>query len=367
MLLVSNLDVGGAERHTVALANQLCERFDIVLVSLKPTRALAAQAQAGRLRAVECLDIERRVDAAGIGRLAALIEAHHVRVVLCTNAYPLLYAQLARLRHRLPVRLLEVFHTTVLPTWRSRLKLWFYRPLFWTASGLVFVCQAQRDYCVRRAFWSRRMEVIYNGVDTEHFDASRCRPAVETRARYGWDGEDRVVGLCAVFRPEKAHGDLLRAVHALKQKGLPWKVLLIGDGPTRRDVEREIERLGLQDDVRITGYIADVRDAIVACDLIALVSTAVETFSIAALEAMALGRPLVMSRTGGAAEQVVEGVNGRLFEPGDVAALAECLESMSDRSGLASMGTASRKRVETLFAQREMVDRYAGLVMRLAA
>ena len=116
----------------------------------------------------------------------------------------------------------------------------------------------------------------------------------------------------------------------------------------------------------ITGFQQDVRPLLAASDAIALPSTSVETFSLAALEAMALGRPVVLPQIGGAAEMVRPGENGFLF-PGarhrrrwsrSLAALAE--PALRER-----MGAAARATVEARFSERAMVDRYEGLLQQL--
>ena len=84
--------------------------------------------------------------------------------------------------------------------------------------------------------------------------------------------------------------------------------MIIGDGPLREAIERDVARLGLSGEVRITGFQSDVREWLTACDVVALLSTAIETFSIAVLEAMAMGKPMIMSDIGGAREQVEHGV-----------------------------------------------------------
>lgn len=370
LLLVNTLGVGGAERHTITLANLLAKEFDVVLVSLKAggdaDGAMSRHVDRRRLRALACLDVSRRFDVDAAQRLAKLQREHRSEVVLCANTYPLLYAQWARWRYGAPAKVVEVYHTTVVAQWGARAQLMFYRPFFWLATRLVFVCEAQRRYCTRRGIVARRMDVIHNGVDVRRFSADMVTSAVETRARFGFAPGDRVVGLCAVFRPEKAHTHLLEAVARLKARGIAWKVLLIGDGPERRDIESAIERLGLSEDVRITGFLPDVRDAIVACDVITIVSTSIETFSVAALEAMALGRPMIMSDVGGAAEQVIDGVNGLLFPPGNIDALTDRLDRLSDRELAVTMGGAARQRVVDLFSQETMLARYVRLVSELS-
>lgn len=366
LLLVSQLGIGGAERHTVQLANLLAERFDVVLAWLKDDDRLLSLVHRERLKALTCLGVERRLDLRAVRRLAGLIEEHRVDVVLCANAYPLLYAQLARAMNGARARVVEIYHTTLVTAPAARLRLLAYRPLFWLAHHLVFVCESQRRHCLPRALWAPHMSVIHNGVDLGHFRAAGLPGRDDVRARRSFATGDRVVGLCAAFRPEKAHRDLLEAVALARSRGTPWKVLLIGDGPLRGAIEADIERLGLVGDVRITGYLLDVRAEVAACDVIALVSHAVETFSMAALEAMALGRPLLMSRVGGAAEQVEDGVNGLLFPAGDVTALAHSLEVLAEPARREAMGRAARERVERLFAQPTMCQRYAALIESLA-
>lgn len=83
---------------------------------------------------------------------------------------------------------------------------------------------------------------------------------------------DFVVGICAALRPEKQHRDLLAAISRLKQEGTRAKCLIIGNGPHRGGIEREIRDLGLEFDVAITGWQQDVRPFIAACTCLALTS-----------------------------------------------------------------------------------------------
>jgi len=167
-----------------------------------------------------------------------------------------------------------------------------------------------------------------------------------------------VIGICAVFRPEKAHGDLLQAVRRLRDAGVNARVLLIGDGPQRSVIEAEIARLQLGETAAITGFQQDVRPYIASCDVMVLASHAVETFSIAALESMSLGKPLVLTRIGGAAEQVTPGSNGFLFEPGDIDALTQHLTTLADKNLRERMGAQARKIVRDQFTLDKMAAAY---------
>jgi glycosyltransferase involved in cell wall biosynthesis len=96
-----------------------------------------------------------------------------------------------------------------------------------------------------------------------------------------------------------------------------------------------------------------------------LVSHAIETFSLAALESMALAKPLVMSDIGGASEQVLHGQTGLLFEPGDCTTLAGHLQTLESESLRARMGAAARRRVRQLFTVETMTAGFTAQVERL--
>lgn len=364
VLLVNSLGVGGAERHTIALANLLSGRFRVVLAYLKPDESLGALVNRDRLAEVCSLNVRSRVDLRAARVLADLAARHDAHLILCANGFALMYAQIARVISRRAVTVLEVFHTMKLGTWKERLSMVFYWPLFLSAHHLVFVCDGQRKRWRRFGLRAGQVHMIYNGVDLDHFDPMRlAHGAQRWRESFGFRAQDRVVGICAALRPEKAHAVLLHAVAQLQAEGQRWKVLIIGDGPMRQAIEATIVALGLQQDVFITGLLSDVRGPLTACDVVALVSKT-EAFSIASLEAMAMAKPMIMSDVGGAREQVVSRQNGFLFPSGDVRALAECLRECSDSRLCEEMGKRARQRVESEFSQQVMAAQYAALLER---
>ena len=355
---------GGAERHTITLANRLAERgheCHAAYVKNDPSQLERLTGAAS----VQCLDARRYLDFAALGKLATRLKIIRPAVILAANQYALLYAALARRRAGIDAPLVVTFHTTVPAHAKEWLQMLYYRPFFWGADRLVFVCDAQRRYWNARRLSSRRDEVIYNGVDLEHW---RARPAAERamiRRVLALEDGDFVVGMCAVLRPEKNHLQLLDAIARLRARGIPARALLIGDGAQRGRIEARARALGLAAAVQVTGYQQDVRPLIGACDAMALCSTAVETFSLAALEAMALARPVVHAGLGGAADMISSGRDGWLFPVGDTAALAGRLAALADPAARGRMGAAARATVEARFSERAMVDRYEGTFLEL--
>jgi glycosyltransferase involved in cell wall biosynthesis len=367
LFIVNSLGVGGAEKQVVTLLNHLdTGQFRLHLAYLKPGDLLLPQLHPSKLDELVCCNVTRGVEPRAIRQLTALIQARNIDAVICTNTYSMLYGYLARARSRPRPKLATVFHTTLLRTYKEKAQMLLYRQLFRRSDMLIYVSETQRE---RWRDWGLRAvadAVVFNGIDVDYFSSARIPPHENLRAQLGLGADDYVIGLCSWLRPEKAHGDLLRAVAAIRGKGIPAKALLIGDGPERSNVESMIRELGMREHAVITGFKDDVRPYISCCDVMALVSHT-ETFSLAALESMALGKPLVMSDVGGASEQVVHGETGLLFEPGNIAALAQQLETLKSAPLRARMGAAAERRVQELFTLESMTAAFTAQMRRLLA
>jgi glycosyltransferase involved in cell wall biosynthesis len=350
---------GGAERQAITLANRLAERgheCHAIYVKNDPS-------QLGRLRlpagsTVRCLHAKRYFDLRAVAHLHALLERLAPDVVLATNPYALLYASLASSGAPLAVSL----HSTYIRTLKELLQMAAYRPLFWTAACAIFVCERQRRHWLARGLFGRRNCVIYNGVDLAYWQAVN---AGALRRALGFADTDYVIGLSAVLRPEKNPAQLIDALARLINMGLPARALFIGDGEERARVEARARALGVADRFVISGFQEDVRPFISACDVMALTSFT-EAFSLAAIEAMALGRPVVHPAVGGAAEMIHSGQEGWLFPVGDTATLVDRLASLADPVLRTRMGENARANVVARFSERTMVERYEQLLAELA-
>jgi glycosyltransferase involved in cell wall biosynthesis len=354
---------GGAERHTITLSNRLAERgheCHFAYVRNDPSQLERISGAAS----VNCLHASKYLDWRAVRQLRAQFEKNRPDVVVAVNQYALMYAWLALRGLRIP--LVVTYHTTLLRNVKEWVQMLWYRPFFWSADRAIFVCEAQRRHWARRRLGGRANEVIHNGVDTEHWRPGSPEEKATIRRVLGFADDDFVIGMSAVLRHEKNHLQLVHALARLRRRGIPARALLIGDGQMRAAIEARARSLGLAEEVTITGFQQDVRPLVGACDAVALCSTAVETFSLAALEAMALARPVVHSDVGGAAEMIRPGRNGFLFPVGDTAALVERLATLADRGACQRMGARARETVESRFSERAMVERYEKTLLELA-
>jgi glycosyltransferase involved in cell wall biosynthesis len=370
LFIVSSLCFGGAEKHLVTLCNRLdAASFRITLCYLKPVEALKEQLDLARLHSVACVNVRRKLDRTAVSAVAQLIDGNDIDVIVCINEYPALYAWLAARRARQAPKLIEIFHTTTYGRLKHQLQMLLYRRVLRRFDVLVYVSAKQQAYWHGRRLRAARDLVIHNGIDTDYFhDRYSAEEKQLLRARFGFEPADFVVGICAALRPEKAHGDLVQALARLRRAGVTRaKALIIGDGPERARIEGQIASLGLGGAVAVSGFQSDVRPFVACCDVMTLPSHAVETFSIAALEAMALGKPLVLSRIGGAEEQITDGVNGFLFEPGDIDALVRHLARLCDAPARERMSRAAAQRVRQDFDETQMIRQYAALLSGVRA
>jgi glycosyltransferase involved in cell wall biosynthesis len=364
VFITASLGFGGAERHSITLTNRLAERgHECHAVYVKDDPG-----QLERLRgaaSVRCLQARRYLDLSAVSALARLFEQVRPTVVVAANPYSMMYAFLAMRRSGVRAPLAVTFHSTLVLDAKEWLQMLYYRPLFWAADCLVFVCEAQSRYWLPRKVAARSNLVIHNGVDPEYWTPVGDEVTQRMRALLGYAGGDYVIGICAALRPEKNHVQLVDALAALRSRGIPARALVIGDGPMRQAIEARARAAGVAEEVRITGFQQDVRPYLAACDTAVLCSTTIETFSLAALEAMALARPVVHSDVGGAAEMVFDGENGFLFPAGDTPALVRRLAELAEPARRGRMGAAAREIVATRFSERAMVERYEATLLKL--
>ena len=366
LFLTGSLAYGGAERHAITLANALAERGH----ECHTAWVKGDSAQLGRLRLEDAgsafsLDAARYLDLRATGRLAGALARHRPGAIVAANPYALMYAALASARAHLHIPLVVIYHSTRWPGLREQAKLLAYRLFMWAAARVVFVCEYQRRYCLRRGLGARRNAVIHNGVDVGYLrDAATPAERRTLRAGLGYTEADYVLGVAGGLRPEKNHAQLLEAAARLRAQGHAAKVLFIGDGEERTSLENRARALGLGPHLAITGFRDDIRPFVTACDVMCVCSFT-EALSLAAIEAMAMSRPLVHSRVGGAAELIEHGRDGLLFPVADTAALVGCLLRLADADARLQMGRAARDTVERRFNERGMIDRYEQLLLEV--
>ncbi|MBI2166828.1 MAG: glycosyltransferase [Candidatus Omnitrophica bacterium] len=165
------------------------------------------------------------------------------------------------------------------------------------------------------------------------------------------------------FSPIKGQVEFLRAVHRLRERGLPveaWLVGSEGEGKTKytREIERTVVRLGLERNVKMLGTRRDIPELLREADLLVLSSLVPESFGRVLIEAGAVGTACVATRLGGVVDIIEDGKEGLLVPPGDEDALADAMERLlTHRDEAGRMAQALRKKVETQFTLDQMTEK----------
>ena len=200
---------------------------------------------------------------------------------------------------------------------------------------------------------------IYNGIDLSRFRIDDDRAAA-VRRELGLAPGQPAVGLFGQMLPYKGHGTLIAAapqVCAIHPDARFYFVGALENPPYQAALEAQLAAAGLSDRFAFTGWRTDVPDVMRAMDVNVVATTTPEPAALALMETMAMGRPIVASRTGGTPEIVVEEETGLLFPAGDGDALGRhVLRLLADESLRDQLGRAGRSRVEARFTLEQHVE-----------
>ncbi len=354
-----NLQGGGAERVTVNLANAFHQRGHAVdMVLLKAEGALLGALDPG----VRVVDLKvARV------RWALLPLVRYLRrerpAALLANMWPLtLNAVWARALARVPTRLVVAEHTT----W-SQSELLARRTVGWQvrqsmhrffpgADGIVAVSQGAADDLARFASLQRSsISAIYNPV----VDTAKLPTTALPAAPAGWcqGGHQRVLAV-GTLKPIKDYATLLEAF-ALLRRTVDARLLILGEGECRAELEAQARRLGIEGEVFMPGFVVDPAPYYRHAHLHVLSSSG-EGFANVIAEALAAGTPVVSTDCpSGPREILADGQFGRLVPVGDAQALAhaiaESLDAPHDRAALVARAQH--------FSIDRAVDQYLALLL----
>jgi glycosyltransferase involved in cell wall biosynthesis len=224
-------------------------------------------------------------------------------------------------------------------------------------TALVAVSPEVRDDLVSLGVAPRKKFVVVRlGVGLEERLESGEAARAETRRLIGVSGESFVVGWVGRMTAVKRTDDVLRAFRGLLDRGVEARLLLVGDGPERNQLERRAHELGIVRRCLFVGYQDDVARVYSCIDAL-LLPSANEGTPVSVIEALAAERPVVATRVGGVADVVRHDVDGFLVEVGDTDEAAGRLAELARNPSLRDrMGAEGRARVLRRYAVDRLVD-----------
>ena len=353
--ITESLEVGGAERVVVVLANALARAHEIGVVCVKTEGALRADLSPGIQ--VWCLGQPEGNDPRLPGRLAEILRTFRPDAIHTHDWGVFLDSAVAARLARVPVSV-HTAHGEYMaypPGVVSRLKKasrhWLERRAA-RRTRMVCVSAELVQHIVREiGIAKERIRVVLNGVQVAGHPC-RGEPRSAGPVRFVTVGR-----LAAVKNVEL----LLRAFAQLIERNGQVRLQIVGDGPERARLEALADALRLHEHVSFSGFRSDI-DAVLAGSDVFVLSSRSEGIPMSILEAMRAALPIVATRVGGVPATVADGETGLLVESNDVASLARALGSMaSDPTAARAMGRAGFDRLRAHFSIDTMVAEYERL------
>jgi len=240
-------------------------------------------------------------------------------------------------------------------------------PRAWTYNHLAdvtLVCSEalRRSLLANRRIRAERILVLYPGVDFDRLrEQSLLALPHPMQARLTALTGRRLVH-AAMLRPEKGHLQMLEVLAALGQKLPDLTYVVAGDGPMRGAIEARAAELGVQDRVLLLGMVDNVPALLRQADIVVMPSS-YEPLGLSQVEALALGVPVVASRTGGIPETLEHRRTGLLVAPGDASAWITALAWALDHPGeMLAMAESGGAFVRSRFSVTANIDRLLGFV-----
>jgi L-malate glycosyltransferase len=276
----------------------------------------------------------------------------HVHYAIPHSVSALLARQMAAPRRRLPfVTTLHGTDITLVGNNPNFLPITRYS--IEQSDGVTSISQYLLRQTVEQFAIRRPIEVIPNFVNCDLY----CRTPDELlRAEWAPNGEPILMHL-SNFRPVKRILDAVE-IFALVREKMPAKLIMVGDGPDRTPAEELARKRGVQNDVLFLGQQNEVQRKLSQADLFLLPSQ-LESFGLAALEAMACEVPVIATNVGGVPEVVDHGVDGYLVEPGEVQRAAKyAIDLLSRPDRGRSMGQLARLNAKKKFCANDVIPMY---------
>jgi glycosyltransferase involved in cell wall biosynthesis len=273
---------------------------------------------------------------------------------------------------RVPIRI-ETAHG--IEQWRLD-KNWIYRHSFvvdkWFSKMLTKILAVsygcKRDLIDIKGIRPEKIVVVQNGRSLTMFDPQRSGDARQRlRKQYGIADDEFVFGVMARLEPQKGHKYMLEAVSRIADHRHDFRVVFVGDGDRREELQSMATRLGIADRVVFAGFQRDVVGHYAAMDVKVLPSL-YEGLPLVLIEAMAMEKPVIATEINGTTEIVQHNLNGLLVPAKNVKALSEALEyALDHRAGVQAMGREGRKWVRERFSLDRQVRETEDLYERLSA
>jgi len=355
--VLDSLNIGGTETQAVELARRLDPtQYQITLACLRASGPLLQRLTGSRVKLMEFHPKGGMNSPGGVYqllRMAVFLRRGKFEIMHAHDLWANLLGVPAALLARVPVIISSQRDLSHLDFYKTSRKRWL-RKLQNMSTAVLANSGSIREGLVREErFAEHNVRVIYNGVEIERFAGV---PRDRERLFPGTSGGKLIVLVGNMHTDVKGHPLLIQAAAEVVREFPKTRFVFAGDGALRSELEDQVARLGLQENVLFLGRRNDVPEILACCDIGVLPSKA-EGLPNAVLEYLAAGLPTVASNVGGNAEIIQDGQNGLLFPSDNAQALGQALLRLLREPEFASaLGRAGQDHVRKNLSFDRMID-----------
>jgi glycosyltransferase involved in cell wall biosynthesis len=361
--VIHGMGMGGAEKFLINVIHHFYNNgYTPVLIVLSEEKILINELNS-KVKVVTVLK-NSRLDLTISKRIKAVIDAEGIKTVFCINTYAYFLTKLGFLFDS-SMQFYLSLHSTLPGTRKLYWQNLAYFRVVSKNDQLIYLCNNQRKYLQKTYYISNHNgSIINNGIDTNYFNPELFKDLDVTalRRKYNISPTDKVIIKVARLHAEKGHYDAIDALDILHtQFKKPAHLLFVGSGHPEYTLalKKHADEKKLGSYVHFTGSQSDVRPFYCIADVFTLTSYRTETFSLAALEAMAFYLPCSLTEIGGASEMTIEGVTGALSKPQNPRSMAASWNKILNSN---MKGKRIRQYVLDNFTSEKMLDKYLQLI-----
>jgi len=342
---------GGLELYALNISEWLQQQGHDCLVVMKSGSLIAERLHNSKLKTISLRSRFKQLPLLAARRLARIIDQHQCELLHVHWTKDLPLAVLAKCLSRSKPKLVFIRHMALTRHKRDLYHRFIYRNI---DAYLVITKRLQAEAERFLPLAKDKIHLLYHGVaELEQANRSYCESFLSDKRI---DKEQFRILLPGRIEHGKGQHILLEAVHQLQQQGLDVEVALLGhimDQAYFDNLQKKSQAWGLKDHFHYLGFI-DKPTYIFDCFDVIVLTTYAETFGLVLIEGMKCGVPVIGSNAGGVPEIIEHGKTGLLYEPGDVAGLAACLQQLASEPGLRKkLARAGQLFADEVFSERQ--------------
>ena len=343
----------GGQRQSLLLVRELKKRGYRVYFVVQPASPLHEKAVAEGLDVLP-LKMRSELDFFSAWRLSRWMRRRRCQLVHFHDAHGLAVGAMAARWAKVPLRFIS--RRVDFPLKKNRFSR---RKYTRDITAIIAISEGVKKVLIDGGVPERLIHVIPSGIDFSPFRDVPDRDFL--RREFSFGPENYLVGVVAALEDHKGHTYLLQASKILRAKAPNVRVIVVGTGSLRWELDRQTRELGVEDMVFFLGFREDVPRILASLDLFVL-SSHLEGLGSSILDAMASRLPVVATRVGGIPEVVINGETGLLVPPRDPEALAEAILTLCrDRELAARLGQKGYEIVHEKYSAEAMADRIISL------